>query len=192
MDASLYTSCLVVSSLCSQVVRSADSVLPMGLQSLSAFPVLCQLYHNTHTPWAYCEVWLQAYTFALVSCWRTFQGTDTPCSCQKMPLDNSTCAGLWHLQTRWIPRSGSSPDGPSFSLCSTFCPFLSFGQEHFWFKNFEVIRWSHSFTYGLEVISTGSISPFLCILATVNIFRSWMPLSSLASLTLQCCAFIEW
>ena len=107
MDASLYTSCLVVSSLCSQGVRSADSVLPMGLQSLSAFPVLCQLSHIPHTPWAYCEVWLQAYTFALVSCWRTFQGTDTPCSCQKMPLDNSTCAGLWRLQTRWIPRSGS-------------------------------------------------------------------------------------
>jgi hypothetical protein len=52
-----------------------------------------------------------------------------------------------------------------------FCFYLSFGQEHFWVKNFEMCGWPHPSTGGhaylLKVVSTGSISPLLGILAKV-------------------------
>jgi hypothetical protein len=52
---------------------------------------------------------------------------------------------------------------PSVSI-PFFCPCSSFGQEHFWVKNCEICGWPHPPTrdcaYLLEVVSTGSISPF--------------------------------
>jgi hypothetical protein len=66
-----------------------------------------------------------------------------------------------------------------------FSPCVSFGQEQFWVKNFEIGGWPHPSTGGcaylLKVISTGSLSPLLGILANVNLVGSWEPLASLAS-----------
>ena len=59
-----------------------------------------------------------------------------------MPLGNRNNVGVWCLQVGWTPQVGQSPDGPSFSLCFIFCP-CSFGQEHFWVKNFEIVGQSH-------------------------------------------------
>jgi hypothetical protein len=80
---------------------------------------------------------------------------------------------------------GRSLDGLSFSLSSIFCPCLSLGQKHFWIKKFEMGGWCHSSTgshaYLLEVVSTGSLSPLVGILAKVIDDGSWQPLASLAS-----------
>ena len=69
------------------------------------------------------------------------------------------------------PQVGQCPDGPSFNLCSIFCHCLSFGQEHFWVKNFEIGGWPPPSTgdhaYLLEVVSIGSISSLLGISANV-------------------------
>jgi hypothetical protein len=66
---------------------------------------------------------------------------------------------------------GQSLYGLSFSFCSTLCPYISFLQEEFWINIFEVDRWPHSSTgghaYPLELVSTGSISPWLGISAKV-------------------------
>ena len=66
---------------------------------------------------------------------------------------------------------GQYLDGPSFSFCSSFCPCSSFGQEHFWVKNFEMGGWPQSSiggcAYLLEVVSTDCTSPLLGILAKV-------------------------
>jgi hypothetical protein len=63
------------------------------------------------------------------------------------------------------PQVGQSLDGLSFRFCSKFCPCLSFGQEYFWFKNFEMGVWLHPSTkvhaYLTEVVFTGSIFPSL-------------------------------
>jgi hypothetical protein len=65
---------------------------------------------------------------------------------------------------------GLSLDGLSFSLRFTLCPCISFRQEQFWVKMFEMIRWPHlskeGCSYPLNVVSTGSVSP-LGILANV-------------------------
>ena len=75
------------------------------------------------------------------------------------------------------PQVGQSPVGPSFSLCSIFCPCSSFGQEHFWVKNFEMGGWPHPSTQGhaylLEVVSTGSISPSMQISANGSLSFPW-------------------
>ena len=69
------------------------------------------------------------------------------------------------------PKALQSLDDLSFSLCFTRCPFISFRQEQFWVKNFEMGGWPHPSTGGcdylLEVVSTGSIFPLLGILANV-------------------------
>ena len=43
---------------------------------------------------------------------------------------------------------GLSLVGLSFILCSIFCSCLSFGEEHFWVKIFEVCGWPHPSTKG--------------------------------------------
>jgi hypothetical protein len=52
-----------------------------------------------------------------------------------------------------------------------FCPCISFGQEKFWVKNFEMGRLLHPSTganvYLLDIIFTGFLSPLLYILANV-------------------------
>ena len=50
------------------------------------------------------------------------------------------------------------------SLFRFFVPVLVLGYVHFWVKTFEMGGWPHPLTrscaYLLEVVSTGSISPF--------------------------------
>jgi hypothetical protein len=52
-----------------------------------------------------------------------------------------------------------------------FCPCISFRQEQFWVKFFEVGEWPHPSTGGhaylLEVVSSGSISPLMSSLTKV-------------------------
>jgi hypothetical protein len=59
---------------------------------------------------------------------------------------------------------GQSLDGLSFCLCSTLCPCISFSQEPFWVKILSMGGWLHPSTrscaYPLDMVSTGSISPF--------------------------------
>ena len=62
---------------------------------------------------------------------------------------------------------------------------LSSGQKYFWVNNFEMGVWPHPLTGGcahlLEAFSTGSISPWLHILAKAIPVGSWEPLAFLAS-----------
>ena len=86
------------------------------------------------------------------------------------------------------PTVGWSLDGLSFSLLHTLSP-ISFRQEQFRVKNFQIGEWPHHSTGGeggrcaylLEVVSTGSVSPLLGILANGIPAESWEPLASLAS-----------
>ena len=77
---------------------------------------------------------------------------------------------------------------PSVSVPIFVLSCLAFVKEHFWVKIFEIGGWPHLSTGGraylLEVVSTGSISPLLLILAKVISVGSWEPLTSLASRTL--------
>jgi hypothetical protein len=68
-------------------------------------------------------------------------------------LPANTC---WHLQW-WLglvsacgmdPQVGQSLYGLSFSLCSTFCPCISFIQEQFWVKILMMGGWHHPSTGG--------------------------------------------
>jgi hypothetical protein len=63
-------------------------------------------------------------------------------------------------------RGRQSLDGLFFCLSSNF-----FGKKHFWGKNFEMGGWPHPSTGGceylLEMVSSGSISPILCISAKI-------------------------
>ena len=60
-----------------------------------------------------------------------------------------------------------------------------FRQKWFWVKSFDMDGWPNPSTgaraYLLEVVSTGSISPLLDILANVIPLGSWEPLTSLVS-----------
>jgi hypothetical protein len=79
----------------------------------------------------------------------------------KCLLATATVLGLVSAD-RMDPQMGRSRMAlPSVSV-PFFCPYLSFGQDHFWVKNFEMYGWSYPLTrdhaYLLEVVSTGSIS----------------------------------
>jgi hypothetical protein len=69
-------------------------------------------------------------------------------------------------------------DGLSVSLCFISCPCLSFGQEQFWLKYFEM-GGGRILQLGAMSIYTGCISPLLGILAKVIPVASWEPLASL-------------
>jgi hypothetical protein len=103
------------------VVQSANIVLSMVLHSPLLPYSFCQLSHQ--------DGWLQASTSALVRCWQKLPGNShnrflsASTSCQQQSR------GLVSAD-RMNPQVGRSPLGPYFSLCSTFCPSLSFGQEH--------------------------------------------------------------
>ena len=68
----------------------------------------------------------------------------------------------------WVVQS---LDGLSLSLCSTLCPCISFRQENFWVKMFDMGGWSNLSTggsvYALDMVSTYSLSPLLGISANV-------------------------
>jgi hypothetical protein len=51
-------------------------------------------------------------------------------SCLQALLGISSSVWVWCLQMGWIPRWDS--------LCSTLCPYISFRQEKFWVKKFEM------------------------------------------------------
>jgi hypothetical protein len=174
------------------VVHYADIVLPMGLQSPFAPPVLPgpppgapKLSMKVGSKHPHLHWWVAG---------RNSQGKTTPGSCQKVPLGNSSSAGFWCLQTQWIPKSGS----PQMAISSVSAPFfvlsLPLERNIYGLKN---LRWVHGTipltrgsAYQLAVVSTGSLSPSLCISATVISFGSWDPLHFLASGTFQCHAFI--
>jgi hypothetical protein len=81
------------------------------------------------------------------------------------------------LQVGWIPK------WDSFSLSFSLC--VSFREEQYWFKIFEMSGKLNPSTGGraylLEVVSTGSISPLLDIFANVIFFGSWEFIASLES-----------
>jgi hypothetical protein len=64
-----------------------------------------------------------------------------------------------------------------------FCPCVAFSKNNSGLKMLQVSGWPHpstgEYAYLLEVVSTGSISPLLGILANVIPFGSWEPLTSL-------------
>ena len=68
----------------------------------------------------------------------TSQGTATADSYQQAPLDHGHSVWCFLYADRMDPQVGQSPDGPSFSLCSIFCPCSSFGQE---ISGLETLRW---------------------------------------------------
>ena len=82
-----------------------------------------------------------------------------------------------------------SLDFLSFRFSAIFCPYLSFRQKEFLVKNLQMGGRPHLSTQGngylLEVVSKGSISPLLCIQASIIPIWSWQPLVSLASGTFQ-------
>jgi hypothetical protein len=83
------------------------------------------------------------------------------------------------------PKVGAFLDDLSFSLCFNFSPCISIRQKQFWFKDFGMGGWpypsSGGSAYLLEVVSSGSISLLLGILANVIPVESWEPLASLVS-----------
>ena len=83
-----------------------------------------------------------------------------------MLLGISKCLGLVSADGM-NPYVGHSLNGLSFSLCSNSCPCISFKQDQFWVKIFEMVGWHHPSTednaYLLEVDSIGSISLLLGI-----------------------------
>jgi hypothetical protein len=97
-------------------------------------------------------------------------------SCQQVLLGISNSVGVWSA-------NGRSLDGLSLSLYPIFCLCLSFGQEHFWVKHFELCVGPHPSTGGHAYLPTvvciGSISTLLGILAKVITTGSWNPLASL-------------
>jgi hypothetical protein len=97
----------------------------------------------------------------------TFQGTTTLDSCHQAPLDHSNNVDFGVCRHDG-PLGGAGSHWPflqSLLHFFFFSPCSSFGQEHFWVKNFEMSGWPCPLTrdcaYLLEVVSTGSNSPFL-------------------------------
>jgi hypothetical protein len=100
------------------VVRPADVILPMGLQSTSAAPV--PLAAPPWGSWSQYDGWLQASTSTLVSC------------CPDLPRSSHTrflsASASWQQQQCWglvsadrlDPQVGQSLDGPPFSFCICF------------------------------------------------------------------------
>jgi hypothetical protein len=50
------------------------------------------------------------------------------------------------------PQEGQSLVSLSFSLCSIFVPYSSFGEEHFWIKNLEMGKWHHPSTRAYDYL----------------------------------------
>jgi hypothetical protein len=76
---------------------------------------------------------------------RASQETAIPGSCQQVLLGIHKmwmCLGLVSADGM-DPQVGQSLYGLSFSLCSILCPCISFRQEQFWVKIFEMSGWSH-------------------------------------------------
>lgn len=86
-------------------------------------------------------------------------------------------------------HGGAVSGQPFLQLPLHFCPWISIRQGQFWVKIFQMSEQPHSstrgHTYVLEVVSSGSISLLLDILANVFLTGSWEPLISLASRTFQ-------
>jgi hypothetical protein len=85
------------------VVWPVDIVLPIGLQSPSA-PLVLQPAPSIGVPKLSLIVGSRHPYLHWSVASRTSQGTAIPCSCQQVPLDNSTSVGVWCQQTGWISR----------------------------------------------------------------------------------------
>jgi hypothetical protein len=74
-------------------------------------------------------------------------------------------------------QDGPITGWPFFQSLLHFCPCISFRQEWFWVKNSEdgwlVPASTEGPVYLLRVVSSGSISPLLGILAKVILPESW-------------------
>ena len=123
MNHSMYTHWLMNLDSGSSEWSGQYIVLSMGLQSPSAPSVL------------HLALLLGSWTQILARYWENIQGTTIPGNCQQtlFGISNSLCLDLVSADLM-NPQMGRSLDGLSFRLCSTFCPCLSFGQEHFWVK----------------------------------------------------------
>ena len=124
-------------------------------------------------PWAESYGWLQASTSSLLSCWQNLPRK----SHNRFLTGRTSCqwhlSQVWCLNRGWIPRWGIAlMDLPSFSSFSLiFCPCSSFGQEHFWVKNFEMGGWPHTSTGEVPIYLTSffpiciSLISFRCLIA---------------------------
>jgi hypothetical protein len=97
----------------------------------------------------------------------------------------SNSVKVWCLCLGWIPKWGGLWVAFLSVSAPYFCPCISFRQEQFWVKIFEMSGHPHASTrdhvYLLEVISSASISSLLVISAKVIPTGSREPLTSLVS-----------
>ena len=121
--------------------RIVDIVLPMGLQSPSApsvLPLALPLGSPGSVRWLTVSIYI-CIGQVLVEPLREqpYQAPVTKCF-----LASAIVSGL-QAADGMNPYVGQTLDGLFWSLCSIFCPCFSFGQEHFWIKNFEMCEWPH-------------------------------------------------
>jgi hypothetical protein len=109
---------------------------PIQLQSPSGPPILLPAL----PPGSLCSAWrfvpsIYIYIGQLLVEPSKEQSHQVPVS--KCLVVSVTVLGFISAE-RMDSQVGQYLDGPSFSFCSSFCPCSSFGQEHFWVKNFEM------------------------------------------------------
>jgi hypothetical protein len=79
----------------------------------------------------------------MVSCWQNLpRNSHIRFLSTSASWQQQQCRGLMSAD-RMDPQVGQYPDDSFYSLCSILCPCLSFGQKHFWTKNFEMSGWLH-------------------------------------------------
>ncbi|EDL41692.1 mCG148474 [Mus musculus] len=115
---------------------------------------------------------------------RTSQGTAITGSCQQALLGISNSVWVWCLHVGWIPRWGSLWMAfPSVSALF-FVPAFPLDRYN---SGLKFLRWvggpipTGGCAYPLDMVSTGTISPLLGVLANVIPIESWEPLVYLAS-----------
>jgi hypothetical protein len=98
---------------------------------------------------------------------RASQRTAILGSCLQAQHSITNSARVWCLSMGWLV-----PGQPFLQSLLHFCPWISFRHEQFSSKTLMVGWWPHSSTggpvYVLEVVSSGSISPLLYILASFS------------------------
>ena len=100
------------------MVRPANIVLHMGLQSSSAYPSFLQLSlmvgsKHPHLHWS--------------GAGKTSQGTAIPGSCHQAPLGNSNSVRVWCLQTEWILNClVLFSNNPAWAWCFNFQRLFNF------------------------------------------------------------------
>jgi hypothetical protein len=142
------------------VVQPSSVVLPMGLQSLSTPPVL--LPDPLLGFWAFLRVASKHPHLHWSVAGQTSQEAATPGLCQQAPLDHSNSVRFG------ICRQDGSPDEavPGWPFLQSQLHFLSCFSLDRNISGLKILRWvgtpslDRGCVYLLEVVSTGSISPF--------------------------------